>query len=131
MPLRRFLPILFVTLLTACNILYKPEVRQGNPLSAETVAGLRAGMTKRQVRLLLGTPPLNDSFHPDRWDYLHTLGRAGEPIEPPPVLTLHFRNDVLVRAEGKLAPAALKSSAGEPAKNGNGAVPKNGAATPR
>lgn len=131
MPRHRLLPVLFVALLTACNILYKPEVRQGNPLTAETIAGLRAGMTKRQVRLLLGTPPLNDSFHPDRWDYLHTLGRAGEPIEPPPVLTLFFRNDALVRAEGKLAPAALKSSGSEPAKNGNGAAPKNGTATPR
>lgn len=131
MRLRLLLPLLFVTLVTACNILYKPEIRQGNPLSAETLGGLRAGMTKRQVRLLLGTPPLNDSFHPDRWDYLHTLGRAGEPIKPPPVLSLFFRNDLLVRAEGKLAPAALRSSTGEPVKNGNGTTPRNGATTPR
>ncbi|MDH4133914.1 MAG: outer membrane protein assembly factor BamE [Gammaproteobacteria bacterium] len=130
MPLR-LLTVLILSLLTGCNILYKPEIQQGNPLSPEAIAGLRAGMTKRQVRLLLGTPTLNDVFHPDRWDYLHTLGRSGEPIDPPPVLTLHFRNDSLVRAEGKLAPAALKAPGSVPTVDGNGAAPKNGTVTPR
>lgn len=96
--------VLMAVTLTGCNLLYKPEVRQGNPLSAEMIAELKPGMTKRQVRLLLGSPPINDSFHPDRWDYVHAIGRAGEKMPVPPRLTLLFQNDTLVAVDGELAP---------------------------
>jgi outer membrane protein assembly factor BamE len=127
--MRPTLPIilLLAALMAGCNLLYKPEVRQGTPLTPEMIAGLKSGMTKRQVRLLLGTPPVNDVFHPDRWDYFYTTARSGEPITPPPHLTLYFKNDALVAAEGELAPAAI----GKPADaTGNTAAPdKNGNAT--
>jgi outer membrane protein assembly factor BamE len=111
------LPVLLLaTLLTACNLLYKPEVRQGNVPSAEALAALKTGMTKRQVRLLLGSPPVSDAFHPDRWDYVYTLGRAGEPVSPPPHLTLYFKDDTLVSATGPLAPASLPAASPEPTK---------------
>ena len=113
---RRPLIVLLTVLLAGCHLLYKPEVRQGNQPTAETLAALKAGMTRRQVRLLLGTPPISDPFHPDRWDYVYTLGRAGEPAPIPPRLTLFFKNDVLESASGELAPAALAASAAEPAK---------------
>lgn len=121
--------LLLAVLLSACNLLYKPEVQQGDPLTPEMIAALKPGMTKRQVRLLLGSPPVNDVFHPDRWDYLYSVGRAGEPVPPPPRLTLYFKDDALVRAEGDLAPAALRGT-------GNGAVdigtpdPNTGGTTP-
>jgi len=99
--------LLGVLSLSGCSLLYIPEIRQGNPPSAEALAALKPGMTKRQVRLLLGTPPVNDAFHPDRWDYLYTVGRAGEPVAPPPHLTLYFQNDQLTAAAGKLAPPQL------------------------
>jgi len=102
------LPVLLLSvLLSGCNLIYKPEVRQGNPVSPEAVATLKPGMTKRQIRLILGTPPINDVFHPDRWDYVNTVSRIGEPAPPPPRLTLYFENDALVAASGELAPAAL------------------------
>jgi len=101
------LTLLLVPMLSGCNLLYKPEVLQGNPLSAEALASLKPGLTKRQVQLLLGTPSINDVFHPDRWDYVHTQARAGEPIKPPPRLTLYFQGDALVSASGELAPPTL------------------------
>jgi outer membrane protein assembly factor BamE len=79
------------------------------------LANLKPGMTKRQVRLLLGSPPVADTFHPERWDYLYSVVRAGEKVDPQH-LTLIFRNDTLVRAEGDLAPPALV----EPANGATG-----------
>lgn len=107
--MRPSLPIiLFLATLTAgCNLLYKPEVQQGVLLSPEMLANLKPGMTKRQVRLLLGSPPVNDVFHPERWDYLYSLKKSGEKAQPQQHLALFFRNDALVRAEGDLAPPAL------------------------
>lgn len=116
-------------LMSGCNMLYKPEVQQGNPLTPEMLAALKPGLSKRQVRLLLGSPPVNDSFHPDRWDYVYSVGRAGERIDPPPHLTLYFRNDALVRAEGALAPATLQTPANDTGGTGTGDA--NGATTPR
>ena len=56
---------------------YKAEVVQGNFVSSEQVAALRAGMTRSQVKNILGTPLLTDVFHADRWDYVFTLKRQG------------------------------------------------------
>jgi outer membrane protein assembly factor BamE len=117
--------LLFAGLVTGCNLLYKSEVQQGTLLSAEMLANLKAGMTKRQVRLLLGSPPISDAFHPERWDYIYSVGKAGEKVEPQH-LTLYFRNDALVRAEGDLAPAPLVKPA-----NGNDTPGTNDANAPR
>ena len=105
--------LLLATMAGGCNLLYKPEVQQGTLLSAEMLANLKPGMTKRQVRLLLGSPPVSDTFHPERWDYLYSISQAGEKVTPQHLM-LYFHNDKLVRAEGELAPAALVETA-----NGN------------
>jgi outer membrane protein assembly factor BamE len=105
--MQRLLVLLLVPLFVGCSLLYKPEVQQGTPLTPEMLAALKPGMTKRQVRLLLGSPPVSDVFHPNRWEYVHTTARAGEPIAPPPRLTLYFQNDALVAASGTLAPPGL------------------------
>src|SRR3970040_1660067 len=117
--------LLLATMAGGCNLLYKPEIQQGTLLSAEMLANLKPGMTKRQVRLLLGSPPVTDTFRPERWDYVYSVGRAGEKVTPQH-LTMYFRNDALVRAEGDLAPATLVKPA-----NGSGAPGANGAMAPR
>ena len=59
-------------LLSACFLKpYKIDVQQGNFLDQEMVAKLKPGMTRSQVRFLLGTPLIADPFHPDRWDYVY------------------------------------------------------------
>ena len=52
------------------------DVQQGNLLDAEQVDQLEVGMTRSQVRFLLGTPMVVDSFDPDRWDYVYSLRRG-------------------------------------------------------
>ncbi len=51
--------------------IYRVNIQQGNFLEAKLVEQVTVGMTRSQVRFLLGTPMLADSFHPDRWDYLY------------------------------------------------------------
>lgn len=71
---------------------YRPDVQQGNIVTREMVEPLRAGMTREQVRFLLGTPMLASIFHPDRWDYVYYLerGRTGEVTQRR--LTVHFKD---------------------------------------
>jgi outer membrane protein assembly factor BamE len=89
---------------------YRMDIQQGNALAPETVARLQPGMTKQQVRVLLGTPLLTDPFHQDRWDYIYTFrpGGRGDPVGH--TLTLLFRDGALAAAEGDLAPEALRSA---------------------
>lgn len=55
---------------------YRITVQQGNFISHETVAQIKTGMTREQVRFLAGTPLLNDIFHADRWDYPFRLQKG-------------------------------------------------------
>ena len=52
---------------------YRIDVQQGNVLTQEMVSQLRPGLTRDQVRFILGTPLLSDVFHGDRWDYVFRL----------------------------------------------------------
>ncbi|HEX7155742.1 MAG TPA: outer membrane protein assembly factor BamE, partial [Burkholderiaceae bacterium] len=54
---------------------YRPDVQQGNIITKDMVDQLRPGMTRDQVRFMLGTPLLTDMFHQDRWDYTYYLKR--------------------------------------------------------
>lgn len=59
---------------------YRPDVQQGNVITSDMVEQLRPGMSRDQVKFMIGTPLLMDSFHPDRWDYLYYLNpRKGAP----------------------------------------------------
>ncbi len=60
------LPLVF-----AGGCVYRMNIQQGNFLEAKYVDQVATGMTRSQVRFLLGTPMIADSFHPDRWDYLY------------------------------------------------------------
>lgn len=91
---------------------YKMTVQQGNIITPEMVAALEPGMSKRQVRFLLGTPLLTDIFYPDRWDYTYTVRRGHEPIEMKR-LTLFFENDALARIEGGMRTDAQRAAAQE------------------
>ncbi|HEX7052409.1 MAG TPA: outer membrane protein assembly factor BamE [Burkholderiales bacterium] len=50
---------------------YKMDIQQGNFVSQEMIARLRPGMSREQVRYLLGTPLVTDIFHAERWDYVY------------------------------------------------------------
>ena len=83
---------------------YKVEVVQGNFVSSEQVAMLKPGLSRQQVRDLLGTPLVTSLFHGDRWDYVFTIRRKGVD-EPPRRLTLFFKGEALERFEGDTMPS--------------------------
>lgn len=58
---------------------YKIDIPQGNIVTQEMVDKLRPGMTQNQVRYVMGTPLITDSFNKNRWDYLYRLksGKTG------------------------------------------------------
>ncbi len=97
--MRLFLCALAIAALSACNLVYKQDVQQGNVLDEDNVAQLELGMTKRQVLVLLGSPSVQSPFHANRWDYVNTFARrGGDPIKR--VLTLRFEDERLVSVEG-------------------------------
>lgn len=68
---------------------YRVDVDQGNIVDKKKLDQLEIGMTTRQVRYLLGTPIIKDTFHPDRWDYVYTF-ESGKGVITRKVLTLYF-----------------------------------------
>ncbi len=73
---------------------YRPDVQQGNVITSDMVEQLRPGMTRDQVKFMLGTPLLTDGFHPDRWDYLYYLNpRVGAPQRRS--LVIYFKDNRL------------------------------------
>ena len=82
---------------------YKIDVVQGNFVSREQVEALQPGMSRQQVREILGTPLVTSLFHADRWEYVFTLKRPGEEAQTRK-LTVYFKGDGLDRSEGDPMP---------------------------
>ena len=84
---------------------YRPDVIQGNFVSAEMAAQLKPGMTRDEVRNILGTPLLQDVFHADRWEYVFSLRRGyATPIVRR--FTVYFDKDGrMVRSDGDPLPS--------------------------
>ena len=101
----RLVLTLFATLcLSACGFVgfpgvYKIDVEQGNIVTQEMVAQLKPGMTRRQVRFILGTPLIEDPFNQERWDYPY-VKRNGLKVLDESHLTVYFDGDILVKFEG-------------------------------
>lgn len=89
---------------------YRIDVRQGNYVSQEMVARLRPGMTKDQVRFILGTPLIADMFHADRWDYVYRF-QPGFGQAQQRRLTVLFEDNKLVSVAGDVVPAGSGQSA--------------------
>jgi outer membrane protein assembly factor BamE len=56
---------------------YKMEIVQGNVITSEQAAAIRPGLSRAQVRDVLGSPLITDPFHNNRWDYVFTIRRQG------------------------------------------------------
>ncbi|MFT0850436.1 outer membrane protein assembly factor BamE [Achromobacter sp. F4_2707] len=94
--------------LTACGSTewgfpYRPNIQQGNWITSEQVARLEPGMSREQVRFLLGTPTLQDIFRSDRWDYPYYSKPGYGDIEQRR-FSVWFEGDYLVRWEGDSQP---------------------------
>ena len=84
------------------------EIQQGNYVTQEMVSRLKSGMTRDQVRFVMGTPLVADVFHADRWDYVYRRvpERGGVPEQRR--VAVFFQEDKLVRLEGDVVPQAAK-----------------------
>jgi outer membrane protein assembly factor BamE len=85
---------------------YRMNVQQGNYLEGKTVSQLQVGMTRTQVRYLLGTPMVPDVFDRDRWDYVYYFktGHVQRPEQRH--LTVFFKEDKVARVERDNVPDA-------------------------
>ena len=82
---------------------YKIDIVQGNFVSKEQANALQTGMSRAQVRDILGTPLLTSLFHADRWDYIFTFKRQGVDPQARKV-TVFFKGDLLERVEADPLP---------------------------
>ncbi len=82
---------------------FKMDIQQGNVVTSKMLLKLRPGMTKKQVRYIMGTPLIEDSFHNNRWDYFYQLRKAGKIISQRRVI-LDFDQELLARVRGDVVP---------------------------
>ena len=110
-PLRHFSGIAATLLLSllATGCVYRMDIQQGNLLDPEQIDQVQVGMTRSQVRFLLGTPMVIDSFNPDRWDYVYRLQRGHERKIDKHHLVVWFESDKVTRIE-ELIPVPRKQS---------------------
>ncbi len=79
---------------------HKIDIHQGNILDTERIEQLEIGMSRDQVRYLLGNPVSNNLFHADRWDYLHYVSKAGSHARPKRI-TVFFVDDVVSKIDNR------------------------------
>lgn len=113
---------LLFSAITACSSVprfvneYKIDIQQGNVLTQDMVAQLRPGLTRDQVRYILGTPVLADMFHAGRWEYFYSLRKGNSGETEKRKFTVFFDADgKLVRVAGDVTAA----SAGDAVRQGN------------
>ncbi|MSP86954.1 MAG: outer membrane protein assembly factor BamE [Methylotenera sp.] len=117
-------PVILLTLLCAsCGTAlpsispYKLEVQQGNVVTSKMLLQLRPGMTQSQVRFIMGTPLIQDSFHGKRWDYVYQMREKGKITEQRRVI-LDFENELLKTVHGDVVPSGADlAKANEDAAN--------------
>ena len=89
---------------TGC--VYRANISQGNLIKQEDLDQVAVGMTRGQVRFLLGTPMVDDPFHSERWDYVYYLRIGRQDASFKRWVTIIFENDQVteIRRDQELAP---------------------------
>jgi outer membrane protein assembly factor BamE len=83
---------------------YRIDITQGNVVTREMAAQVKPGMSRAQVREILGSPLVTSAFHGERWDYVFTLRRQG--VEPQRrSIVAHFKGDTLERLDAPDLPS--------------------------
>lgn len=99
--------VLAVAVFATSGCVYRMNIQQGNFLENRLVEQLKVGMTRSQVRYLLGTPMVPDAFDDDRWDYLYYLKKGRLRAAEQRLLTVYFEEDKVARIDhhGEQPPA--------------------------
>ena len=102
-------------LLGAGGCVYRVNIAQGNYLEAKTMDQVTPGMTRSQVRFLLGTPMIADPFHPDQWDYYYYFKTGKTQKVEHRRVVIHFADDKVTQIEkpdGEIKDPSRPTSAG-------------------
>ncbi len=101
---------------------YRIDILQGNVVTSEQAQALQPGMSRQQVRDLLGSPLLTSVFHADRWDYVFTFKRQGQ-VPQRRKLTVFFKGEALERIEADALPSEAEFVASLDVRRQSGKAP--------
>jgi len=96
--------------LAGCSFpgVYKIDIQQGNVVTQDMIDQLRPGMTRRQVRFIMGNPLIQDTFHTNRWDYLYSLQPGGGERQQERMSVFFNENDQLASLSGDFMPGVSR-----------------------
>lgn len=99
--------ILLISLSASTGCVYRQNIAQGNLIEQEDLDQVEVGMTRNQIRFLLGTPMIEDPFHKDRWDYVYYLKIGREDATFKRWISIYFENDLVseIQKDQDLAPS--------------------------
>ncbi|UVJ44719.1 outer membrane protein assembly factor BamE [Pseudomonas sp. LS1212] len=99
--------------LAGCSFpgVYKIDIQQGNVVTQDMIDQLRPGMTRKQVRFIMGNPLIADTFHTNRWDYLYSLQPGGGPRQQERMSVFFNDSDQLSGLSGDFMPGVSKDEA--------------------
>ncbi|VXC99417.1 Outer membrane protein assembly factor BamE [Pseudomonas sp. 9AZ] len=99
--------------LAGCSFpgVYKIDIQQGNVVTQDMIDQLRPGMTRKQVRFIMGNPLLTDTFHANRWDYLYSIQPGGGKRLQERVSVNFNADDQLVGLSGDFMPGVSRDQA--------------------
>ncbi len=111
--IRSFTLASLLTVLVGCSFpgVHKIDIQQGNVITQDMIDQLRPGMTTRQVRFIMGTPLITDTFHSDRWDYLYSIQTAGGARKQERISLMFDDNQQLLGLAGDFIPGISRDQA--------------------
>lgn len=92
----KIIVLVFLTLAMASGCVFRANISQGNLVKQEDLDQVQIGMTRGQIRYLLGTPMIDDPFHADRWDYVYYLKVGREDAGFKRWVSIVFEDDKVV-----------------------------------
>lgn len=98
--------VTFCALSVSSGCVYRASISQGNLIEQKDLDQVELGMTRNQVRFLLGTPMIDDPFHKSRWDYIYYLKVGRKDASFTRWVSVYFENDLVseIRADQTLNP---------------------------
>jgi len=101
-----FIFLVFIALAVSSGCVYRANIAQGNLIKQEDLDQVEVGMTRNQIRFLLGTPMVDDPFHRDRWDYVYYLKIGRKDAAQKRWVSIVFSEDRVneIRKEQELDP---------------------------
>ena len=94
--------ILLCIFVAAPGCVYRANISQGNLVKEENLEQVEVGMTRSQVRFLLGTPMIDDPFNRDRWDYVYYIRVGRKGTQSKRWTSILFENDRVVEVRKDL-----------------------------